>query len=63
MKNNVNKIFKKMKPQLIKLGFKLAAWLYNRGIIAPQLLEHPDGTPVRNIKVLTPYESEAMGYN
>ena len=50
-----------MKPLLIKLGFKLSAWLYNQGIIAPQLLEHPDGTPVKNIRVLTSEVSESMG--
>jgi hypothetical protein len=35
-----------MKNWIILLQFKLASWLYKRGIIAPQLLEHPDGTPV-----------------
>jgi len=29
-----------MKTLLIKLKFKLASWLYNQEIIAPQLLEH-----------------------
>jgi hypothetical protein len=29
-----------MKTLLIKLQFKLASWLYNQGIIAPQLLEY-----------------------
>lgn len=29
-----------MKTLLIKSQFKLASWLYNRGIIAPQLLEY-----------------------
>jgi len=29
-----------MKTLLVKLQFKLASWLYNQGIIAPQLLEH-----------------------
>ena len=28
-----------MKKILIKLQFKLASWLYDQGIIAPQLLE------------------------
>lgn len=28
-----------MKTLLVKLQFKLASWLYNQGIIAPQLLE------------------------
>jgi hypothetical protein len=45
---------------LNKLQFKLAGWLYERGYIAPQLLEHPDGTPVRNIRILTPQESEEL---
>ena len=47
-----------MKTLLVKLQFKMAGWLYNQGIIAPQLLEHPDGTSVRNIKILTPDESK-----
>jgi hypothetical protein len=47
-----------MKTLLVRLQFKLASCLYNQGIIAPQLLEHSDGTPVRNIKILTPDESE-----
>jgi len=47
-----------MKTLLVKFQFKLASWLYNQGIIAPQLLEHPDGTPVRRIKILTPDESK-----
>ena len=29
-----------MKRLLIKIQFKLASWLYNEGIIAPQLLEY-----------------------
>jgi hypothetical protein len=29
-----------MKTLLVKLKFKLASWLYNQGIIAPQLLEY-----------------------
>ena len=29
-----------MRTLLVKLQFKLASWLYNKGIIAPQLLEH-----------------------
>lgn len=41
-----------MKTLLVKLQFKLASWLYNQGIIAPQLLEHLNGSPVRNIKIL-----------
>ena len=28
-----------MKALLVKLQFKLAGWLYNQGIIAPQILE------------------------
>lgn len=52
-----------MKTLLIKLQFKLASWLYNRGIIAPQLFEHEDGTPVRNIKILTPEESYKLKNN
>lgn len=52
-----------MKTLLVKLQFKLASWLYNRGIIAPQLLEHEDGTPVRNIKILTPEESYKLKNN
>ena len=28
-----------MKTLLVKLQFKLAGWLYNQGIIAPQILE------------------------
>jgi len=43
-----------MKTLLVKLQFKLASWLYNQGIIAPQLLLHPDGTSVRNIKIKAP---------
>jgi hypothetical protein len=49
-----------MKQLLVKLQFKLASWLYNQDIIAPQLLNHSDGTPVRNIKILTPEESELL---
>ena len=49
-----------MKTVLVKLQFKLASWLYNQGIIAPQILEHPDGTPVKNIKILTPDESSVL---
>lgn len=29
-----------MKTLLVKLQFKLASWLYNQGIVAPQLLEY-----------------------
>ena len=43
-----------MKTLLTKLQFKLASWLYNQGIIAPQLLTHPDGSNVKNIHILTP---------
>jgi len=46
-----------MKTLLVKLQFKLASWLYNQGIIAPELLTYPDGTSIRNIKILTPEES------
>lgn len=28
-----------MKTLLVKLQFRLASWLYNQGIIAPQILE------------------------
>lgn len=42
-----------MKTLLVKIGFKLASWLYNQEIIAPQLLTHPDGTSVRYIKIIT----------
>jgi hypothetical protein len=35
----------------------MASWLYNQGVIAPQLLSHDDGTSVKNIKILTPEES------
>jgi len=49
-----------MKTLLVKLQFKLASWLYNQGIIAPQLLERPDGTPRRVIKILTPEESQEL---
>lgn len=31
---------KEMKRLLVKLQFKLASWLYNQGIVAPQLLEY-----------------------
>lgn len=34
--------------------------LIKSDIIAPQLLNHSDGTPVRNIKILTPEESELL---
>lgn len=46
-----------MKALIVKLQFRMASWLYNQGIIAPQLLSHSDGTPVKNIKILTPEES------
>ena len=46
-----------MKTLLVKLQFKLASWLYNQGIIAPQLLVRPDGTSRRTITILTPEES------
>jgi hypothetical protein len=49
-----------MKTILVKLQFKLASWLYNQGIIAPQLLERPDGTSRRVIKILTPEESQEL---
>ena len=49
-----------MKTLLVKLQFKLASWLYNQGIIAPQLLLRPDGTPRRVIKILTPEESQEL---
>jgi hypothetical protein len=49
-----------MKTMLVKLQFKLASWLYNQGIIAPQLLERPDGTSRRVIKILTPEESQEL---
>lgn len=42
-----------MKKLLVKLQFKLASWLYNQGIIAPQLLTKEDGSDVKNIKILT----------
>ena len=28
-----------MKTLLVRLQFKLASWLYNQGIVAPQILE------------------------
>ena len=34
--------------------------VHNQGIIAPQLLERPDGTPRRVIKILTPEESQEL---
>ena len=49
-----------MKTLLVKLQFKLASWLYNQGIIAPQLLVRPDGTSRRTIKILTPEESAEL---
>ena len=41
-----------MKTVLVKLQFKLASWLYNQGIIAPQLLEH------KKIRVMNDEEME-----
>tara|TARA_R110000868_G_C10355917_1_gene716787 strand:- start:300 stop:461 length:162 start_codon:yes stop_codon:yes gene_type:complete len=52
-----------MKTLIVKLQFKLASWLFKQEIIAPQLLTHTDGSPVRNIKILTAEESEEMGLN
>jgi hypothetical protein len=52
-----------MKNILVKIGFRIASWLYKQGIIAPQLLSHEDGTSVRNIKILTPEESEQLKNN
>ena len=49
-----------MKTLLVKLQFKLASWLYDQGIIAPQLLVRPDGTPRRTITILTPEESAEL---
>jgi hypothetical protein len=49
-----------MKTLLVKLQFKLASWLYNQGIIAPQLLVRPDGSPRRTITILTPEESAEL---
>jgi hypothetical protein len=49
-----------MKKIITKLQFRMASWLYNQGIIAPQLLSHNDGTPVKNIKILTPEESREL---
>jgi len=42
-----------MKTLLMKLKFKLVSWLYNQGIIAPQLLTKEDGSVVKNIRILT----------
>lgn len=39
-----------MKKLILKLQFNLASWLYKRGIIAPELLEHKDGTPVTTLR-------------
>ena len=41
-----------MKRLLVKLQFKLASWLYNQDIIAPQLLEH------KTIRVMNDEEME-----
>jgi hypothetical protein len=49
-----------MKTLLVKLQFKLASWLYNQGIVAPQLLVRPDGSARRIIKILTPEESQEL---
>lgn len=37
--NNILKLKYIMKTLLVKLQFKLASWLYDQGIIAPQLME------------------------
>ena len=42
-----------MEKKLNKIGFKLASWLYNKGIIAPQLLTKEDGSDVKNIRIMT----------
>ena len=47
-----------MKTLLVRLQFKLASWLYNQGIIAPQLLTKEDGSAVKNIRILTDDELE-----
>ena len=52
-----------MKTLIVKLQFKLASCLFKQGIIASELLIHKDGTPVRNIKILTPEESEKLKNN
>jgi len=41
-----------MKKIFTKIQFKIASWLYDNGIVAPQLLEY------RTITVLTPEESD-----
>ena len=41
-----------MKRLLVKLQFKLSSWLYNKGIITPQLLEH------KTIRVMNDEEME-----
>jgi len=41
-----------MKTLLVKLQFKLASWLYNQGIIAPQILDHLNSSPSSYIKIL-----------
>ena len=43
-----------MKTLLVRLQFKLASWLYNQGIIAPQLLEH------KIIRVMNDEEMEVV---
>lgn len=47
-----------MKRLIVRLQFKLASWLYTKGIIAPQLFDKPDGTPTKALYFLTPEESE-----
>ena len=43
-----------MKTLIVKLQFKLAGWLYNQGIIAPQLLDHLNSSPSSYIKIKAP---------
>lgn len=45
-----------MKKVLNKIGFKLASWLYEINIIAPQLLKKKDGSDVKSIKIMTDNE-------
>jgi hypothetical protein len=42
-----------MEKKLNQIGFKLSSWLYNRGIIAPQLLTKDDGSDVKTIRIMT----------
>jgi len=49
-----------MKTLMVKLQFKIASWLFNKGIIAPQLLVRSDGTSRRTITILTPEESAEL---